>query len=295
VVVEGHGREVGIGEFVIADIGTVDLELELVRLVKDGHGRPTGGCQVLDRVIVVEFLDQALGRDALLDLGDEHVLGPGAERCALVGVEVREVGVDVPAPVLGDATPGDADFDVVVLEGHQRKRALPVLAETETKRVELGSACTVVETACLGLGEVSGGKGRRDERGVRGVLGVHHLTADQELDLRDYGGPIGDGFRVSVGDDVGCEVHVVEKVTLALEAHGGHAVVVDVPLDDLTLAGLTEICVPFVRGAKKRHLGGADEVRILSAYGDELGDSAGHFILYTDIIFKPVRVARFFS
>jgi hypothetical protein len=36
-------------------------------------------------------------------------------------------------------------------------------------------------------------------------------------------------------------------------------------------------------------------VRILGAHGHELGDSAGHFILYTDIFFKPVRVARFFS
>ena len=246
VVVEGHGREVGIGEFVIADIGTVDLELELVRLVEDGHGAARGG-EVLDRVIVVEFLDQALGRDALLDLGDEHVLGPGAERGALVGVEVREVCVDVPAPVLGAVTPGDADFDVVVLEGHQRKRALPVFAEREPKGVELFVGRAAVEITGRGLGEVGGGKGGRDERGVLGVLGIHNLTAYQELDLIDYGGPIRDGCRVGVGDDVGCEVHVVEKVTLALEAHGGHAVVGDVPLDDLTLAGLTEICVTFVR------------------------------------------------
>ena len=185
MVVEGHGREVGIGEFVIADISTVDLELELVRLVEDGHGAALSGGEVLDRVIVVEFLDQALGRDALLDLGDEHVLGPGAERGALVGVEVREVGVDVPALAGGAVTPGDADFDVVVLEGHQGKRALPVFAEREPKRVELFVGRAAVEITGHGLGEVSGGKGRRDERGVRGVLGVNHLTADQELDLRD--------------------------------------------------------------------------------------------------------------
>ena len=78
---------------------------------------------------------------------------------------------------------------------------------------------------------------------------------------------------------VGDEVDVVEHVTLALEADGGHTVVRDVALNDLTLDSLGKVRMTLVRRPKKRYLGLTDEVYILSTYGDELGNTTRHFII----------------
>jgi hypothetical protein len=57
--------------------------------------------------------------DSLLDLSDEHVLGRRGEHLTLLGVEVRVVGVDIPPVGRRRGTPGDAELDVVVLEGDE--------------------------------------------------------------------------------------------------------------------------------------------------------------------------------
>jgi len=75
------------------------------------------------------------------------------------------------------------------------------------------------------------------------------------------------------------KVHIVEKVTLALEAHGRHAIVRDITLDHLTFHGLGEVGMTLVGRAEKADFGRADEVRILSTDSDELGDTTRHFII----------------
>jgi len=263
VVVKGNRCEVRIGELVVRDVGAVDLELELVGIVENGHVRGTGG-QILDWMVEVELLDLGLGADGLLDLGHEHVLGTRGEHGALIGVEVGVVRVDIPRAVRRGGAPRDANLNIVILESHERKGGLPVLTEGETKRVKLRGRLTVVETSRHRLGVGASGESGSDESGVGGILGVYHLTTDEELNLGNQVGPARDGLRNGCGRIVGGEVDVVEQITLALEANSGHTTVVDVTLDDLTFDSLGKIGVTFVCGAEEADLGGTHEVSILS-------------------------------
>ncbi len=77
----------------------------------------------------------------------------------------------------------------------------------------------------------------------------------------------------------GHEVDIVEHVTLALEADGGHAVVRDVALNDLTLDSLGKVCVTLVGRPEKAYFGLTDKVHILGSDGDELGNTTRHFII----------------
>ncbi len=235
--------------------------------------------EVLDGVVEVEFLDLGAGSDRLLDLGDEHVLGRAREHLALLSIEVRVVRVDFPLVRIGGGTPCDAEFHIVVLEGNEEKGGLPVLTEGEAERVEpLGSRTGVMTTR----DRISGGgrrEGRGDEGGVGRVLFIDHLTTDEKLHLGDGSGPIGDGVGLgTVGLD-GHEIDIVEHVPLALEADGGHAVVRDVALDDLTLDRLGKVRVALVGRPKKADFGLTDEVDILGTDSNELGDTTRHFII----------------
>jgi hypothetical protein len=86
-------------------------------------------------------------------------------------------------------------------------------------------------------------------------------------------------IAITLETGVGSEVDIVEHVTLALEADGGHTVVGDVALNDLTLDSLGKISVTFVGGPEERHLGLTDEVHILGSDGYELGNTTRHFII----------------
>jgi hypothetical protein len=239
VIVEGHGGKVGISELVVSHISTVDLELELVARGADhGDRRSITSGDVLDGVVKVELLNLRVGRDRLLNLGHDHVLGLGSEHFTLLGVEVRVVRVDLPLARGSLGTPSDAKLDIVVLEGDERESRLPVLTEGEAERVELGSTGAIIEAGRRRLG-------RRERR---------------------KGG--GDGH----------EVHIVEHVTLALEADGGHTVVRDVALNDLTLDSLGEVRVTLVGRTEKADFGLTDEVHILSTDSDELGDTTRHLL-----------------
>ena len=279
VVVEGHGGEVGVGELEVGDIGAVDLELELVVVVENLEGGGVRGGEVFDGVVKVELLHLGTGRDGLLDLGDEHVLGLGGEHLTLLSIEVGVVGVDIPllTTICGVGTPRDAELNIVVLESDEREGGLPVLTEGEPERVEPLGGGTGVETTSDGLGGGGRREGRGDEGRVDGILLVDHLATDEKLHLGDHSLPIGDGL--GRGTVVGYEVDVVEHVTLALEADGGHTVVRDVALNDLTLDSLGEVRVTLVRRPEKADFGLTDEVHILSTDSDKLGDTTRHFII----------------
>ena len=75
MIIRSYGGEVGIGKFVISNICTVNLELELIIIVKDRHSRSLTGGEVLHWMVEIELLDLGSGGDRLLGLGDEHVLG----------------------------------------------------------------------------------------------------------------------------------------------------------------------------------------------------------------------------
>ena len=277
MVIERNVGEVGIGKLEVRDVGTVNLELELVVVVKDRKSSRLTGSEILDRVVEVELLHLGTGRHGLLDLSDEHVEGLGSEHLALLGIEVRVVGVDVPLVVRGGTTPSDTQFYIVILQGNKWESSLPVLAEGEPERVEPLGSRTTVEVAGDRFGRVGRGEDRRDEGRVSGILLIDNLTTHENLHLGNYVRPGTNSLgRATV---VGDEVDIVEHVTLALEADGGHTVVRDVALNDLTLDSLGKVRMTLVRRPKKRYLGLTDEVYILSTYGDELGNTTRHFII----------------
>ena len=284
VVVEGHGGEVGVGKLEVGHIGAVDLELELVAVTENGEGGGVRRSEVLDGMVEVELLHLRAGRDGLLGLRDEHILGLGGENLALLSIEVGVVGVDIPleAVVRGVGTPRDAELDIVVLERDEREGGLPVLTEGEPERVEPLRGGTGVETT----GDRLGGRGRRESGGDEGrvdrVLLIDELTTDEKLYLLDDRGPIGDGL--GRGTVVGYEIDIVEHVTLALEADGGHTVVRDVALNDLTLDSLGKVRMTLVCGTEKADFGLTDEVHILSTDSDKLGDTTRH-LYYMETLF----------
>ena len=166
----------------------------------------------------------------------------------------------------------------MVLKSHEREGGLPVFAEGESERVELGGGGTIVETTGDRLGETGreevGGDLVREE----GVLIIDHLATDEKLNLIDDGRPVESlAGIVRVVDRR--EVGVPEEVTLTLEANGGHTTLGKSTLNDLTLDSLGEVRVTLVGRTEKAHLGITDEVGILSTDGDELGDTTRHFIL----------------
>jgi len=279
VVVERDRREVGIRELVVRNISAVNLELQLVRLVEDTNGAALTSRQILDGVVEVKLLNLRLGADALLNLSHEHVLGTGGEHSALIRVEVGVVRVDIPRVGGRGGAPSDTNLNIVILESHKGESRLPVLTEGEAEGVELRSSRTVVETGRHRLGVRCGREGGGDEGGVGGILGVHHLTTNEELNLGNQGGPVGDGLCIGAGRVVGGQVDVVEEITLALEANSGHTTVTDVTLDDLTFYSLGKIGVTFVCGAEEADFGSTHEVSILSTDSYKLGDTTRHFII----------------
>tara|TARA_R110000868_G_scaffold29654_1_gene110275 strand:- start:362 stop:1039 length:678 start_codon:yes stop_codon:yes gene_type:complete len=123
-------------------------------------------------------------------------------------------------------------------------------------------------------------------------LFVNHLTTDEELHLGNGGDPIGDGVGLGTIRLDGHEVDIVEEVPLALEADGGHTIVRDVALNDLTLDSLGKICVTLVRRPEKADFGLTYKVHILGTDSNELGNTTRHFILYGDFIFKLRRICK---
>jgi len=146
----------------------------------------------------------------------------------------------------GIGFPPDTEFDIMVLEGHKGEGRLPVLAEGESERVELGGGGTIVETTRDGLGKTSGEQIGGDVVGEKGILVINHLTTHEEFNLIDHGRPV-EGFT-GVGRVVDRgEVGVSEEITLPFESNRGHTTFGESTLDDLTLDSLGKVCVATVR------------------------------------------------
>ena len=91
VVVKRCRRVVRIRLFGIANVRTVDLKLHVTCGDAD-TSRPIT-CDELDRMVVVKLLKRIIGSDGLLGLGNQHVLRSRRKSCALIRVEVDELGV----------------------------------------------------------------------------------------------------------------------------------------------------------------------------------------------------------
>jgi len=284
VVIEGDCSEVGVRKLVVSHISTVDLELELVGVTEHGHTPSLSRRHVLDGMVEVKLLDLGTRGNRLLDLGDEHVLGRAREHLTFLGIEVRVVGIDFPLVGIRGGTPSDAELNIVVLEGDEGEGGLPVLTEGEPERVEPLGSRTGVETTRYRFSRGGRRKGWGDESRVGRILIIDHLTTNEEFHFGDGSGPIGDDVGLGTIRLDGHEVDIVEHVTLALEADGGHTVVRDVALDDLTLDSLGKVRVTLVRRTEKADFGLTDEVHILGTDGDELGNTTRH-LYYSESLF----------
>jgi hypothetical protein len=277
MVIERNRGVVRVGKFEVGNIGTVDLEFELVIIIEDRESRAVRRSEILDGVIEVQLLHLGTGRDGLLDLGDEHVKRFSGEHLTLLGIEVGIIREYIPLVTGRGTTPSDAKLHIMILEGNERKGSLPVLTESKPERVEALVGGATIEITGNRLGRGGRGEGGCDEGGVSRILFIDNLTPHHEFNLGNYCPPVSDSLgSASV---IGNKVDIVEHVTLALEADGGHTVVGDVALDDLTLDSLGKISVTFVGGPEERHLGLTDEVHILGSDGYELGNTTRHFII----------------
>jgi len=278
VVVEGNRSKVGVTKLEVGHISAVNLELHLVGIRHDVHSGGVRSREILDGVVEVEFLNLVARGNSLLHLGDEHVLGGSGEKLTLLGIEVRVVGVNLPLVGGGTRTPSDTKLNIVVLEGDERERRLPVLTEGESEGVETLIGGATIEVTRDRLGGGGRGEGGGNLGRVEGILLVDHLTTDEKLHLGNGGRPVGDDVGLSTIRLDGHEVDIIKHVTLALKADGGHTVVRDVALNDLTLDSLGEVRVTLVRRPEKADFGLTDEVHILSTDSDKLGDTTRHLL-----------------
>jgi hypothetical protein len=279
VVVGRNHTVVRIGELEVRNIRTVDLELDAVTNRVNTVGRNVGRRQILDRVVEVEFLHLGQRGRGLLNLCDQDLLRIAGQHLTFGCVEVHVVRVALDATSgavnVHVRRPADAEFHIVVLKGDQRESRLPVFAEAESERVELGRT-TVVERTRRGLGETGRHEIRSDVIREEGILFIDDLATDQEFNLVDHSRPV-KVFR-RVGCDGG-QVHVTQEITLAFETNRGHATLGKVALDDLTFDSLGKIRVTLVGRAEETHFRIADEMSILGTDGHELSDTTRHFIV----------------
>jgi len=228
-------------------------------------------------VIEVEFLHGTTRRDGLLRLGDDHVLWHGRESRAFIGIQVNVLCVDF--VVIGRwRIPRDAQFHIVVLEGDQWNRRLPVFTERKSEWVESSGARG---RAVWTLARVLGHDGWCDVLGEMRRLIINDLTTNQKFNLLDSARPLRLGER-SWGTlrDIG----VSKEITFAFETNGRDTTIGWDALEHLALYSLGKVCVTSIARAEEADFGLADEMRILGADSDELGNTTRHFI-YSEVIF----------
>ena len=110
------------------------------------------------------------------------------------------------------------------LQTNQGQTHRPVLAEEELQRQEgvllvIEGGAVVVEVT---LGEVLGAGDWLNVGHVLNVLGVHHLTADVQLNLVNDTSPVWI-HKDTAGGIADGQVHVAQQVTLLLKTNGGNA------------------------------------------------------------------------
>jgi len=268
VIVDRTGSIVRVRELGITNISTVDLKLGLcLSGANEILSIIAVRAEELDGVVERKLLNSRIRLNGLLCLSDQHVLRSRGESRALVGIEVDELGVDLvriagERTTLTTRTPGNSDLDVMVLESHQGDGRLGILAKRESQGVNLSGVRPVIQGLMRLRVRLTEKKGSETLR-KNGIVGINDLPPDQELNLGNFilptfGGAV--GRSITVGD-----VHVPEKVTLALETHGRHTVHDGVTLDNLLLDGLSKIRMALVGGTEKRNLGTANNVRILGS------------------------------
>ena len=289
VEVRRRRRVVGIDEFEISDIGTVDLELDTVGRRVDAIRDDITRGEELDGVVEVEFLGTPEGRQGLLNLCNQDGTGFPGEQFTFICVQVDIVGVALHTADgtvhIGMRLPSDAKLNIVILESHEGESRLPVLTERESERVEFSGSGTVIETTGNRFGETGREEVGGDLVGEESIMVINHLTSHKKLDLVDHGRPV-KGLTGVGGVVDRREVRVPDEITLTFEANSGHTTCGESTLDHLTFHSLGKVCVTPVGRTKETHLGITDEVGILGSDGNKLGNTTRHFILYGDFIFK---------
>lgn len=275
VVIFRHHGVVWVDGLGIRDIGTIDLQTNLV--VNETEIAWIIRRDILDWMIIVHFLDSSVRQDGSLRLVDDHVLWSTRQSGAFIGIQVDVLRMDF---IISDhwSTPCNAQFNIVVLERNQWDRGLPVFTERKAEWVERPSRGS---TRGGGLGVILSHGVWRNVLGKVRRLFVDDLATDQPLDLLDSADPISFTERIwgAIRD-----VAVSEEIPLAFETNGGDTTSSWDALEHLAFYGLGKICVTSIVRSEKADFRLADEVGILGADGDELGNTTRHFI-YIEVIF----------
>jgi len=262
----------------VSDVSTIDLELHGTSGDTERRGiENIRRRQELHWVIEVEFLDGGTRRDGSLRLSDHHVLWKGRQSGAFIGVQVDVLGMDFKV-AFDRGVPRDAQFNIMVLKSNQWERRLPVFTERESEWIESrrGRRRTIWRLA-RGLSH----DGWCDVLGEVGGLFINHLTPDQKFNLFNVGRPL--GFGVSSWATTG-NVAISEEITLTFEANSRDTTRGWVALEDLAFRGLGKVRVTTVVRSKKADFRLANEMGILSANSNKLGNTTRHFI-YIEVLF----------
>jgi len=275
VVILRHHGVVWVDGLGIRDIGTIDLQTKLV--VNETEIAWVIRRDILDWMIVVHFLDSSVRQDGSLRLVDDHVLWSIRQSGAFIGIQVDVLRVNF---IISGRwiLPCNAQFNIVVLERNQWDRGLPVFTERKAEWVERPRRGN---TRGGGLGVILSHGVWRNVLGKVRRLFVDDLATDQPLDLLDSVDPISFIERIWVAIR---DVAVSEEIPLAFETNGGDTTGSWNALEHLAFYGLGKICVTSIVRSEKTDFRLADEVGILGADGDELGNTTRHFI-YIEVIF----------
>jgi hypothetical protein len=238
----------------------------------------------LDGVVEIRKINIGIIRGHWLVLGlcEENLVFAVDEEFTFIGIEIH-VGTKYLDVAGGErtSTTFDANFNIMVLETHEREGLGPVITEKEWKNVMVRVRGRTERI----LGNfIEGHSTRRlsliilveeivNTLNVQGIYLRNLLSTDPELELG------GSRFILIEKPEVGItgstdvfrfNPHVTEKITLRLDGYSDLITATE-GTDVIEAFGLDgEICVPLVVLTEKSYLGLTSDVHILSAHRNEV-------------------------
>jgi len=238
----------------------------------------------LDGMIEIRKINFGISRGhwLILGLGEENLVFVVDEEFTFIGIEVH-VGTKHLDVAGGERTPTafHANFDVMVLETHEREGLGPVITEKEWKNVVV-RVCGRTESI---LGNFIKGYGARrlslvilveeivNTLNVQGVDLRNLLTTDPELELGRGRFVLVEKTEVGITgrtDVFRFDPYITQEITLGLDGYGDLITATE-GTDVIKAFGLDgEISVPLVVLTEKSYLGLTSDVHILSTHGNEV-------------------------
>jgi len=160
----------------------------------------------------------------------------GSDVPTLFVIEVIIVGVALDVIIGRRSGPMNTNFNVVVIECHERDGTLGSFTKEEPKRVKIRSSAHTWMCSVRTLGNILGeridGNLFREDR----ILGINQRPPDIEFHFIDDRVP---SLNVEgLGGIVDREIDITEKVSRSFELNAGHRIVFHCSMDSLFFDGL---------------------------------------------------------